>query len=157
MAICTGLCADPSAQPELLVAKPTLASLGGRQRDLFVADPRQQQRALRIDRQPAALVRRQIRLFIDGVYRTRLHAGSAIDALNVIDIQHGLVAMKTGDRAGGDAVGEATALTFIGNDVRHELPRAGSYCAKTLSKCSTAGRSEKNGPARSRNNVKSGV
>ena len=87
---------------------------------MLVGDDGQRGRALRIDGQPFQLVRREFRLFVNRVDRAGWHAGSAVHALYVVDVQHLRVAVKAGDRAGSDAVGESATLAFVGHDVRHD-------------------------------------
>src|ERR1700722_4311796 len=107
--------------PRLAVSIPkfTLACLGGGQRYLLVGNDGQRGRALRIDCQPLQLVRRELRLFVNRVDGAGRHAGSAVHALYVVDIQHLRGAVKTGDRAGSDTVGESATLALVGDDVRH--------------------------------------
>ena len=99
---------------------------GGRQGILFRLD-----RALARLLDPSALsrvefdvglkLRRDVRLGVDGVHRTFIHASHAIDALLRMNNQLTLQLVKARHRAYQDAVGELAPQTFIGNDMRHKL------------------------------------
>src|ERR1700722_533668 len=86
---------------------------------MLVANDGQRRRTLRIDGQPFQFVRRELRLLVNRVDGAGRHAGAAVHALYVVDVQHLLVAVKASDRAGGDTVGETATLAFVGDDVRH--------------------------------------
>jgi hypothetical protein len=63
---------------------------------------------------------RNVRLGVDGVHRTFIHAGHAIDALLRVNDKLTLQLIKAGHRAHHHAVGELAPHTFIGNDMRHK-------------------------------------
>ena len=63
---------------------------------------------------------RDIRLGVDGVHRTFIHAGHAIDALLRVNDQLTLQLVKAGHGAHDHAIGEFAPHTFIGNDMRHK-------------------------------------
>src|SRR5206468_8211322 len=63
---------------------------------------------------------RKIRLGIDGVHRTFIHARHAIDAFLRVNDKLTLQLIKAGHRSHHHAVGELAPHTFIGNDMRHK-------------------------------------
>src|SRR5512135_2453225 len=110
-----------------------LAGLGPGQRVLLLGDAGQSGGALGVDLDPDMQLLRQIGLFEDGVHGADRHAGPAVDANVVVDVQHLLVAVEASDRADGDAIGEPALLAIGGDDRRHRaLPpdQAMSSCRR---------------------------
>jgi len=66
-------------------------------------------------------LRRNVRLGVDGVHRTFIHASHAIYALLWVNNQLTFQLIKARHRAYQHAVGELAPQTFIGNDMRHKL------------------------------------
>ena len=64
---------------------------------------------------------RNVRLGVNGVHRTFIHASHAIDALLRVNNELTLQLIKARHRAYQHAIGEFAPQTFIGNDMRHKL------------------------------------
>ena len=66
-------------------------------------------------------LRRKVCLRIDGVYRTYVYTGHAINAVLRVNNHLILHLVKARDGADFYTVGELTSVTFFGHNVRHRI------------------------------------
>src|SRR4051812_48272341 len=117
VANCTAVAVPPHS-----VAKLGATCEGGGKRILLCIYQGQSMRAFGVDRDPTALIIRQIDGLVDGMNRTRRDTGAAVDAHVGIYIGTLIVGVEALDGADRHAIGKAAEMTIVSDDVRH-IPR----------------------------------